>query len=379
MAIRPPSRPAELQATDSAAHRATEAGTARFKRRHEHDFAHDHFRLSAGGLWLSSIGIGTYLGDTTAADDAAYETAIQRAVAAGINVIDTAINYRAQRSEQNVCVAVQRLLSSGAAARDELVVCSKGGYIPLDGTPPATRAEYQAYVQREYIDTAILRPDEISSGGHSFAPRFLRYCLAKSRQNLALRTIDIYYLHNPGQLLSTAAPEEARAILRTAIEVLEGSVARGEIGMYGVATWDELRVPAEMKSHLNLEDLNALAHDVAGESHHCRVIELPINLAMTEAVRAKTQIVGGQPATVLEAATTLGMTVVASAPLMQSQLTRGLPEALRAHFPNAKTDAQRALSFVRTLPSVVTVATGMKTAEHVEENLGSARGSAEGE
>jgi aryl-alcohol dehydrogenase-like predicted oxidoreductase len=335
--------------------------------------------LSAGGLWLSSIGIGTYLGDATAADDAAYETAIQRAVAAGINVIDTAINYRAQRSEQNVCVAVQRLLASGTVARDELVVCSKGGYIPLDRTPPATRADYQTYVQREYIDQAILRAEEISSGGHSFAPRFLRYCLAKSRQNLALRTIDIYYLHNPGQLLSTAAPEDARAILRAAIELLEGAVSRGEIGMYGVATWDELRVAPETKGHLNLEALTALAHEVAGESHHCRVVELPINLAMTEAVRAKTQVVNGEPATVLDAANALGLTVVASAPLMQSQLTRGLPEALRAHFPNAKTDAQRALSFVRTLPSVATVATGMKTAEHVDENLQAAKASAKGE
>jgi aryl-alcohol dehydrogenase-like predicted oxidoreductase len=364
-----------VQATDSAAHRATETGTARFKQRHEHAFAQDHFRKTSDGLWHSSIGLGTYLGDTTEADDDAYERALEHAVARGVNVIDTAINYRAQRSEQNVCVAIQHLLTTGTAARDELIVCSKGGYIPLAGTPPATRDEYQRYVQREFIEQRILHADEISSGGHSFAPRFLRYCLAKSRQNLGLRTIDIYYLHNPGQLLSTAAPEDARAGLRAAIELLEGASSRGEIGVYGVATWDELRVSPETKGHLSLEMLVALAHEVAGDAHHCRAVELPINLAMTEAVRAKTQVVGGESLTALEAASALGLTVVASAPLMQSRLTRDLPPALREHFPHARTDAQRALSFVRTLPAVTTVATGMKTVAHVDENLDAARSS----
>ena len=362
-----------MQATDSATQRATTAGTARFKQRHEHAFADDHFRKTSGGLWHSSIGLGTYLGDATQADDEAYERAIEHAVTHGVNVIDTAINYRAQRSEQNVCVALQRLLTTGITARDELVVCSKGGYIPLAGTPPATRDEYQRYVRREFIEQRILHLDEISSGGHSFAPRFLRYCLAKSRQNLGLRTIDIYYLHNPGQLLSTADPADARAALRAAIELLEGAAARGEIGIYGVATWDELRVPPETKGHLNLESLISLAHDVAGDTHHCRAVEVPINLAMTEAVREKTQRVKGESFTALEAASLLGMTVVASAPLMQSRLTAGLPEALRDHFPHARTDAQRALSFVRTLPAVTTVATGMKTVAHVEENLDAAR------
>jgi aryl-alcohol dehydrogenase-like predicted oxidoreductase len=367
-----------VQATDSAAHRATEAGTARFKQRHEHAFAHDHFRKTSDGLWHSSIGLGTYLGDTTDADDAAYERAIEHAVARGVNVIDTAINYRAQRSEQNVCVALHHLLTTGVATRDELVVCSKGGYIPLAGTPPATRDEYQQYVRREFIEQRILHPDEISSGGHSFAPRFLRYCLAKSRQNLGLRTIDIYYLHNPGQLLSIAAPEDARAALRAAIELLEGAASRGEIGIYGVATWDELRVSPETKGHLNLETLVELAHDVAGDAHHCRAVELPINLAMTEAIREKTQLIKGEPFTALEAAAALGLTVVASAPLMQSRLTHGLPDALRDHFPEARTDAQRALSFVRTLPAVTTAATGMKTIAHVDENLDAARAAERG-
>jgi len=44
---------------------------------------------------MSSIGIGTYLGDTTDEDDASYTSAIQHAVGSGINVIDTALNMQA--------------------------------------------------------------------------------------------------------------------------------------------------------------------------------------------------------------------------------------------------------------------------------------------
>ncbi len=49
---------------------ATSEGTDRFRRRFEPKFP-GHFR-EFQGLWLSSIGIGTYLGEPTAAYDALY-------------------------------------------------------------------------------------------------------------------------------------------------------------------------------------------------------------------------------------------------------------------------------------------------------------------
>ena len=114
----------------------------------------DHLR----GPTVSSIGIGTYLGDNTDADDAAYRGRGAGARSrSGINLIDTAINYRSQRSERAIGAAIQQILAAGYATRDELVICSKGGYIPLDRTPPATREEYQHYVRREFIDQQILQ------------------------------------------------------------------------------------------------------------------------------------------------------------------------------------------------------------------------------
>ncbi|MEP6491573.1 MAG: aldo/keto reductase [bacterium] len=359
---------------DATQLRGTDAGTANYAGRFGTRFASDYFRQTTFGPIVSSIGIGTYLGDSTDEDDAAYESAIRFAIASGVNLIDTAINYRSQRSERSVGAALQQSLAAGEASRQELVVCSKAGYIPLDRTPPPTREEYQAYVQREFVEPQIVHPEEIVAGGHVLAPRFLRYCLAKSRQNLGLRTIDVYYVHNPAQQLSVVTPDELMSRMRGAFGMLEDAVTRGEIGVYGCATWDDLRTPPGAKGHLSLEDLVAVARALAGDGHHFRVIQLPINLMLLEGVRSATQVVGGKTMSVVEAAAELGLTVVASATLMQARLASGLPAPVRDAFPEYATDAQRAIAFTRSLPGVAAALVGMKRIEHVTANLEAGRG-----
>src|SRR5579859_4261632 len=57
---------------------ATPEGTARFRDRFGGRLT-GHFR-EIRGLWLSSIGLGTYLGEPDAATDALYRSAIARAI-----------------------------------------------------------------------------------------------------------------------------------------------------------------------------------------------------------------------------------------------------------------------------------------------------------
>ncbi|MGH7618755.1 MAG: aldo/keto reductase, partial [Gemmatimonadaceae bacterium] len=113
--------------------------------------------------------------------------------------------------------------------------------------------------------------------------------------------------------------------------------------------------------------------ELAGDHHRFRAVQLPINLAMPDAVRVATQTLEGRPVSALEAAAELGLTVTASASLMQGQLSRGLPPVLSEHFPHARTDAQRALEFVRNIPGVATALVGMKDLAHVDENMEVAR------
>ena len=93
--------------------RATAAGTARYRERHERRFARDFYRAGPLGVVLSSVGIGTYLGEDTDTDDAAYTDAVRHAVASGVNVIDSAINYRCQRSERAIGRALHGAFLSG--------------------------------------------------------------------------------------------------------------------------------------------------------------------------------------------------------------------------------------------------------------------------
>src|SRR3990172_2895353 len=85
-----------------------------------------HFRV-AHGLHLSSFGIGTYRGAADDIVDRMYNSAIQQALANGINVVDTARIYRGGRSERVVGEALASAIRAGIVKRDEVIVSTKGG------------------------------------------------------------------------------------------------------------------------------------------------------------------------------------------------------------------------------------------------------------
>jgi aryl-alcohol dehydrogenase-like predicted oxidoreductase len=354
--------------------RATAAGTARFGARTGTKLAADFLRpLSPDGILASSIGLGSYLGECDEADDIRYADTAHHAIATGINLLDTAINYRCQRSERAFGKALSRAVRMETAARDELVVCTKGGYIPFDGAPPASREAYQEYLHREYIDPGIAPANEIVAGGHCLAPTFIANQLARSRANLGIETIDLYYLHNPEQQLDAVDEDELRRRMCRAFELLEERCGTGEIGGYGCATWSGLRTPPDARGHLSLEMLVSCARDAGGDGHHFRAVQLPVNLALNEAVRTPTQRIGDRTLTVLEAAAALGVAVIASATLLQAKLASKLPQQMREALPGLSTDAQRAIAFVRGLPVITSALVGMRSAGHVRENLGAAK------
>jgi len=361
----PSSQPPGLDAD-----RATSTGTARYSDRFISRLGEGFYRPLADGVVVSSLGIGTYLGEPTAAEDEAYAGAVREAVNSGINLIDSAINYRCQRSERVIGRVLRATIEAGYLRRDELVVSSKGGFIPLDESAPLTREGYQGYLRREFYAKGVMRPEDVVTGGHSLAPSFLRHQLASSLANLGLHTLDTYYVHCPEQQLGTVSYEDLLERMRAAFATLEERVDAGQVASYGVATWAGLRTPPGRRDHLSLVDLVRIATEVAGEKHHFRVVQLPVSLAMPEALRLPTQpMPDGRLLTVLEAAAELGLRVIASAPLAQGKLAAGMPAQIAELFPGHDTDAQRALAFVRSLPLTAALV-GMRRREHVAENLG---------
>jgi aryl-alcohol dehydrogenase-like predicted oxidoreductase len=326
--------------------------------------APEHFR-PRHGLALSSIGLGTYLGHWDEATDKMYQEAIARALEIGCNVIDSAINYRFQRSERCIGSAIKQLIDAGGLSRDEVVVATKGGFFPFDNEPPR---DPRRWIAENLIDTGAARHEDMVDS-HCMSPSYLRNQLARSLENLGLDTIDIYYVHNPETQLEGVDRDEFTRRMHAAFEFLERAAEEGQIQLYGTATWNGYRNPAGASDHLSISEMERIAREVAGQNHRFRVVQLPYNLAMPEALTVANQTVDGERLSMLEASTRLGITIMCSASIFQARLAQNLPPNIAEAMHGLSTDAQRAIQFVRSTPGVTTALVGMSTRSHVEENL----------
>jgi aryl-alcohol dehydrogenase-like predicted oxidoreductase len=341
---------------------ATREGTARYAERFRGIAAEGHFRQVAG-ITMSSLGIGTYLGPPNDSTDSSYTAAIVAAVESGINLVDTAINYRLQRSERSVGTALKVLARKGIS-RDEIVVCTKGGYLTPDGSIPS---DPNRYFFEEYVQKGVLSAKDIAAGCHCLTARFLENQLNRSLKNLQLDAIDVYYLHNPETQLAEISSADFLLRIREAFVWLESAVSRGQIQFYGLATWNGFRQEKAVRDAMQLGDIAAIAKQVAGEKHGFRFVQLPFNLAMTEALTLGNQLVPSGLRTMMEAANELGIHLIASASLLQGQVAQNLPsfvaDALGLH-----DDAERALQFARSAPGISAALVGMSRSAHVQAN-----------
>ena len=327
---------------------ATPQGTARYRERFAARAARELFREQQG-LVLSSIGIGTYLGDADEATDLSYANSVVRAVQLGVNVIDSAANYRFQRSERSIGTALSELTGSHGVAREELIICTKGGYLPFDGEPPRNPREY---VEENFVKPGIATFEDIVGGGHCMTPAYLQSQLDQSLKNMGLECVDVYYIHNPESQLGYVSESEFYERLRLAFERLEANRQEGKLKFYGVASWNGFRVAHDSGKHHSLVRMVEIARELGGEQHGFRFIQLPFNLSMREAHRLDNETLDGEVMTVVDAAQRLGVTVVASATMLQGR-----------HEPEA------AIYFVGSTAGVTTGLIGMSKVEHVEENL----------
>ena len=351
--------------------RATARGTARFADR----FAHlpGHFRRP-DRLTLSSIGMGTRAGDPGGIDDLAYRSAVPRALERGVNVFDTALSYRMQHSERCLGAALGRAFREGVAARDEVVVVTKGGYLTVDTDFVRSRRDAERYLMATYVESGLVNVDRLVNGRHSLDPPFLRDQIERSRRNLGLATLDLYLIEDPELHLLAHGPTEFQRGLRELIRMLESAVADGAIGAYGFSTWSGFFVPYTDKGHLSVAELFETVLDVGGADNHLRALTFPYSVAMGEAMGLPSQFGGGaRPAGVLDLLDGTGVAVLTSAPLVRGRAAHGLPSTLQAALAPVQSSAQAALQFARSTPGVTTTLVGMRSPDHVEHNLELAR------
>ncbi|MFB6155510.1 MAG: aldo/keto reductase [Haloferacaceae archaeon] len=344
--------------------KATTEGTWGYRDRFGDDYGRTYFRRFGPGV-VSSIGVGTYLGDPTDAVDERYREAVVTALENGCNLVDTAVNYRTQRSER----VVGEALSAADVSREEVVVATKGGFLPFDGERPADPARY---LRETFVESGLVDPDDLARGSHCVAPDFVDAMVDRSLDNLGLDAVDLYYVHNPETQLEENDPEVVYDQLEATFRRLEERVAAGDVGRYGVATWEAFRVPPDHPKHLSLPEVlrraERAAEAVGADEPGLEAVQLPFNVEMADAFTAAPHGEDGERQSALEFAHEAGLRVFTSASILQGDLAARMPEAIAAEL-QGDTTAQRAINFARSAPGVTASLVGMSSTRHVEENL----------
>jgi aryl-alcohol dehydrogenase-like predicted oxidoreductase len=344
--------------------RATPGGTQRFRDRAvtERAIAFEHFREAPGGLHLSSIGLGTYIGAPDAATDSAVEQAVTVCLTSGrVNLLDTAINYRYQRAERSIGRALSRVFAKGEVARESVFVATKNGYFAPDAE---SRIPADRWISEELVRPGILDPADVVDGCHAMSRTYLADQFERSRSNLGLESVDLLYLHNaPDAQIPVIGRDAFLGRLEEAFRLYEELRDRGRLGAYGMATWNSLRAPRTDPSYFPLDAAVRVARKVGGEHHGFRYVQFPFNVAMPEAAVRANQPVGGDVAPLFAAAAKLGVACLTSVPLLQGRLARSGPKR------TGLTPAQTALQFARSAPGSLAALVGQKSPTHLSENL----------
>ena len=339
---------------------ATPEGTKKFAQ--NSSVNQDNFK-EFENLTLSNVGIGTYLGDADSRTDELVSAAVKQSILSGVNVVDTAINYRAQKAERSVGKSISELIQENKITRDQIFVSTKNGYVTNDAD---VQLGFWEFVKQEYADKGVVKEGDITSGYHCMTPTYLSDQLDRSLKNLDLECVDLMYLHNAveGQI-KDVSKEQFLKNLQSVFELYEQKRDEGKIKFYGMATWECFRVPNDNPQYLSLEDTVNMAKKAGGENHGFKFIQLPFNLYYDQALLGKTQTIQNNPVSVLESATRLDIGVFTSVPLMQGRL---LQPGVMPEFSDLK-PSMRALQFIRSSPGVIAPLVGQKSVEHVSENL----------
>eukprot|EP01023_Acetabularia_acetabulum_P009371 TRINITY_DN14197_c0_g1_i1.p1 TRINITY_DN14197_c0_g1~~TRINITY_DN14197_c0_g1_i1.p1 ORF type:complete len:369 (-),score=55.37 TRINITY_DN14197_c0_g1_i1:334-1440(-) len=316
-------------------------------------------------LTLSSIGIGTYLGAEDAATDSQVAAAIVKAVTTGINVIDTASNYRHGRAEKSVGDALYSLFNDNSKygfKREMLFISTKAGFISND-------------IAGKLVKEGKIGETDIVSGLNCIHPACIIASLDHSLISMHIKTVDLLYLHNAAEVqLPVLGRTQFMNRLKTAFITLEELRSKNKIRAYGMATWACFRSPPNSEQHLSLQAVVELAQQVGGINHGFRYIQIPINFGMPEAWKERWQITANQTySSSLWVAAMNNVGVFGSGPLGEASLLKDEKTISAVQQINQLSGVSgtgsKLLQLARSTPGIVASLVGMKGQNHVDENL----------
>ncbi|MBP1679825.1 MAG: Aldo keto red family protein [Proteobacteria bacterium] len=350
---------------------ATPEATYGFAKRFAH---YKDFYTRYDGLIFSKLGFGTFKKEPYKEENYIfdYKDALKMAIRSGVNVIDTAINYRYQQSEREIGEVLEELIQNGEVKREELIICSKGGFVPLDFPFPENPYEW---ISEHIIQKGLATSFDIELDQHCMTPSFLNDSLKRSLVNLRVECLDIFFLHNPETQLHRLGYNHFLKKLEEIFASFEEMVRDGKIKAYGIAVWNAFTYEEGNSEYIRLEDVYDVACKIGGANHHFKYIQLPFNIAKTHAYSVPNQKMSdGNYYTPLQVAHKLGLGVMSSSSLLQMHLFQKPFKPEIGYLLDSKmelqSDIQLALQFVRSTRGIVTSLFSSSKSEHVSSNLG---------
>tara|TARA_Y100000590_G_C15718229_1_gene1012636 strand:+ start:1522 stop:2781 length:1260 start_codon:yes stop_codon:yes gene_type:complete len=254
---------------------ATISGTKKFLDKFKNSSSFDFYSKTYDDLSLSSIGIGMYKGENNDEGDVEWKKSLEFAISNGINVFDTAIRYRNQRSEKILGEVLTSLIKQKKISRAEILVFTKGGLL---GIP-------RGYEEKKYIDDIIVQnwgvpKKEISRNIHCMYAPFLKKQLLQSLENLNLSTVDCYFIHNPELAKEIFNNELFYERIYELFSWLESEREKGRIIKYGIASWNGFRRRKSSKSYIDFEKICSIAKEAGGKENGFSYVEAPLNIGM---------------------------------------------------------------------------------------------------
>ena len=347
---------------------ATKEGTFSYLKQFP-KYSKDFYRFD-GDVFVSSLGLGTFRKEPYREENyvVSYKDSVKLAVLNGINLIDTAINYRYQVSEREIGEALKELFEEGKASREQVVVTSKAGFLPLDFPFPENP---YTWIEENVINSGLATKDDIIVDQHCLSPEYLRWSVEESLKNLQLETLDILYLHNPEMQLGYVDYKTLKKRIKKSFELFEQLVEEGNIRSYGIASWNGFLYDDNHTEYLSLKDMVEIAVEVGGKDHHFKYIQAPYNMAKPDAYNFSNQKgPDGMYYTLMQAVHGYGLKMMASSSLLQTNLFKAkfdtkVGELLGTSDLN---DVASALQFARSA-NVVSALFGAVDPRHVEDNL----------
>lgn len=329
------------------------------------------FYSVADELFFSSIGIGTFKPEPHQEENYFYsfKDSVVEAVKNGVNHIDTGINYRYQKSEKEVGEALGELFESGVVKREELILSSKGGFLPLDYPFPENP---YSWIEEMVIEKKLAKKEDIILDQYCIAPKYLEWSIEKSLVNLGVETLDIYYLSNPEMELGISDYRTVLKKIEKAFKVFEKKRAEGKIRSYGVALWNGLLNEVDHSEYVSILDLHKIAVKVGGENHGFKYLQMPYNLGKTNSLTYSNQkFTEGNyyPAQIV--AKQLGINVIASSSLLQMKLFQApfSQKVTDLLSDSTLSDIHYAIQFTRSSPFITSALFTSAQPEHIKNNL----------